>query len=109
MIVLSHSSIHMYLECPQKWKLKYLDKIPEKPKHFFSFGKSVHSALEYFYNVPALPASSLEAVLREYKARWLSEGYKSAAQEAEYFADGDRMVRAFYAKHIADFKPPFFA
>ena len=49
MRALSHSSISLYLECPQKWKFKYVDKIPEKPRHFFSFGQSCHEALEFFY------------------------------------------------------------
>jgi hypothetical protein len=31
---LSHSSISLYNECPQKYKFKYVDKIPEKPGPF---------------------------------------------------------------------------
>ena len=45
---LSHSSITLYNECPQKYKFRYIDAVPEKPRHFFSFGRSVHSALEPF-------------------------------------------------------------
>ena len=106
---LSHSSISMYVECPQKYKLKYIDKIPEKPKSFFSFGRSVHSALEFFYSVAALPAPTLDQVLAKYKEDWVSEGYKDAAEERKYFADGEKILREFYQKHIADFEPPFFA
>ena len=43
MRALSHSSISLYLECPLKYRYKYMDKLPEEPRHFFSFGKSVHS------------------------------------------------------------------
>ena len=43
---LSHSSITLYNECPQKYKFRYLDRIPETPRHYFSFGHSVHLALE---------------------------------------------------------------
>ena len=32
--VLSHSSIMLYRTCPQKWKFKYVDKVPEKPRSF---------------------------------------------------------------------------
>ncbi|MBI4055924.1 MAG: PD-(D/E)XK nuclease family protein [Elusimicrobia bacterium] len=106
---LSHSSISMYLECPQKYKFKYIDKIPEKPKYFFSFGQSVHSALEFFYGVPALPAPSLEEVLENYQKNWKKEGYKDAHQEREYFEEGKKILVRFYEKHIQDFKPPFFA
>ncbi|MBI4387364.1 MAG: PD-(D/E)XK nuclease family protein [Elusimicrobia bacterium] len=106
---LSHSSITLYLDCPQKYKFRYIDKIPEKPKHFFSFGRSVHSALEYFYNVPAAPPPGLPEVLAHYKARWVSEGYKDASQEAEYFDEGRRILEQFHARHAPQFAPPFFA
>jgi putative RecB family exonuclease len=99
----------MYVECPQKFKFRYLDKLPEKPKPFFSFGRSVHSALEFFYGVAALPAPTLEQVLASYKANWVSEGYKDAEEERKYFADGEKILRGFHAKHLADFEPPFFA
>ncbi len=69
---LSHSSISLFNECPQKYKFKYIDKIPEKPKYFFSFGQSVHLALEYFYGpvlTPAAPkAPSLEDLLKHFHA-----------------------------------------
>ncbi len=106
---LSHSSISLYQECPQKWKFKYIDKIPEAPKWFFSFGQSVHKALEFFYGVRMLPAPTLDELLAHYKRHWKKEGYKDARQEAEYFADGERILRGFYDKHIPTFRPPLFA
>ncbi len=105
---LSHSSISMYNECPQKYKFKYIDKIPEKPRHFFSFGQSVHLALEFFYGVTLPPAPTLEQVLAHYEKSWVSAGYKDKAQEQEYFEDGKAMITAFYEKHIKDFAVPFF-
>jgi len=99
----------MYLECPQKYKFKYVDKLPEKPKSFFSFGRSVHSALEFFYGVTALPAPALEQVLAHYKENWVSEGYKDTFEEEESFREGEQILRKFYAKHISSFTPPFFA
>src|SRR3989338_10182874 len=105
---LSHSSLTMYGECPQKYKFKYIEKIPEKSKPFFSFGNSVHRALEYFYNVKNPPPPSLERLLDYYKEHWLSPGYRDQAQEAEYFEDGKEILTKFYRKHIADFAVPFF-
>lgn len=105
---LSHSSISLYLDCPQKYKFRYLDKIPEAPRHFFSFGKSVHSALEYFYGAQLLPPPSLEEVLKVYKEGWISEGYKDAAQEKAYFAEGERILKEFYSKHIPNFQLPLY-
>lgn len=105
---LSHSSMSLYSECPQKYKFKYIDRIPEKPRHFFSFGSSVHSALEFFYGVKALPAPSLEELLAFYKGNWISAGYKDEFQEAEYFKDGQEILERFYQKHIQDFQIPYF-
>ena len=61
---LSHSSITLYGECPQKYKFRYVDAIPEKPRHFFSYGQSVHSALEFFYGVKTPVPPALEELLR---------------------------------------------
>lgn len=105
---LSHSSLTLYGECPQKYKFKYIDKIPEKPKHFFSFGNSVHQALEYFYGGKNLPAPTLEELLAYYREHWLSAGYRDEAQEAEYFEDGKEILTKFYRKHIAEFEFPYF-
>ena len=105
---LSHSSINLYWDCPKKWHFKYVEKIPEKPRHFFSFGKSAHNALEFLYDVRTLPPPSLEKVLANYEENWISEGYSGPEQEADYKAQGRRILEEYYAKHIASFKIPYF-
>lgn len=105
---LSHSSISLYGECPRKYKFKYVDKIPEKPRHFFSFGQSVHLALEFFYGVKTPVPPALPELLESYKKTWVSGGYRDAAQEAEYFDEGKRILQAFHAKHVRDFHVPYF-
>lgn len=105
---LSHSSISMYQECPQKYKFKYIDGIPERPKHFFAFGQSVHLALEFFYGVKAPPAPSLEQLLTHYAANWVKVGYKDKRQEDEYFENGKTILRDYYKKHIDSYHIPFF-
>ncbi|MDE2292821.1 MAG: PD-(D/E)XK nuclease family protein [Elusimicrobia bacterium] len=105
---LSHSSIGTYIECPMKWHFKYIQKMPEKPKHFFSFGKSVHDALEFLYGVKTLPPPSLDELLSHYEQNWLTEGYKDARQEAEYKEQGRTILRDYYSKHIEEFRIPLF-
>ncbi|MBI5596682.1 MAG: PD-(D/E)XK nuclease family protein [Elusimicrobia bacterium] len=105
---LSHSSIGMYIECPMKWHFRYVQKVPEKPKHFFSFGKSIHDALEYFYGVKTLPPPSIEEVLQYYSDHWLTEGYKDPKQEAEYKEQGRAILREYHKKHIDQFRIPYF-
>jgi len=105
---LSHSSINLYLDCPKKWQFKYIDKIPEKPRHFFSFGKTVHDALEYLYGGQTLPPPNLEQLLERYEKRWISEGYQSPQQEEDYKTQGRRILEEYYAKHIDSFRLPYF-
>lgn len=104
---LSHSSISLYNECPQKYKFKYIDKVPEKPRHFFSFGQSVHTALEFFYDVKVPAPPSLEDVLKHYREKWVSAGYKDEGQETEYFELGRGIIARFHDKHAKDFALPF--
>jgi RecB family exonuclease len=98
----------MYQECPQKYKFKYIDGIPERPKHFFAFGQSVHLALEFFYSVKAPPAPSLEELLKFYAQNWVKVGYKDKKQEDQYFEDGKTILRDYYKKHIDSYHIPFF-
>lgn len=105
---LSHSSISLYNECPQKYKFKYVDKIPEKPRHFFSFGQSVHLALEYFYGPKEPKAPSLEDLLKHYREIWVKGGYKDENQEAEYFEEGRQILTRFHDKHAKSFHVPYF-
>ncbi|UPT76106.1 MAG: PD-(D/E)XK nuclease family protein [Elusimicrobiota bacterium] len=98
----------LYNECPQKYKFKYVDKIPEKPRHFFSFGQSVHLALEYFYGVKEPKAPSLEDLLKHYREIWVKGGYKDSRQEEEYFEDGRQILTRFHDKHAKTFQLPYF-
>ena len=105
---LSHSSLSMYGECPLRYKLKYVDRIPEKPKHFFSFGRSMHKALEFFYGVEAPPAPPLELLLKNYEAGWESAGYRDQVQESEYFQDGKDILTGYYGRHASTFQVPLY-
>ena len=103
---LSHSSISLYAECPQKYKFRYVDAVPEKPRHFFSFGRSVHSALEFFYAPKTPVPPTLDELLKNYREVWVQEGYRDQSQEVEYFEEGRRILKAFHDKHSKDFHVP---
>lgn len=92
----------MYEECPQKFKFKYIDRIPEKPKPYFSFGKSVHAGLEFLFSRPSGALPSIDELLAFYKENWLREGYATPEEERNYFLEGERILRGFYDKHKAD-------
>lgn len=101
---LSYSSISTYLDCPKKWHYRYVEKIPEKPKHFFSFGKSMHSALEFLYQADAAPP--LEKLLRFYYENWINEGYDTVELEDAKKKEGEGILRQYYDKNVPGFRRP---
>jgi RecB family exonuclease len=102
---LSYSSISTYIECPLKFKLKYIDGLSEKPKPYFSFGSSLHDALEFMYSFRP-PPPSLEDVLKYFEKNWISQGYASEEEEEGYFSYGKDILREYYKENIKDLKPP---
>lgn len=102
---LSYSSISTYIECPLKFKLKYIDGLSEKPKPYLSFGSSLHDALEFMYSYRP-PPPSLEDVLSYFEKNWISEGYANEEEEEGYFSYGKEILREYYKENIKDLKPP---
>lgn len=107
----SYSKMGMYKECPQKYKFRYVLKLPEKPKYYFAFGSALHKAMEYLYSSLKPPFPPLENVLAFFKNDWEStsysdKGYASKLKESEGYFEGVRIIKAYYAKHVADTLSP---
>lgn len=122
---LSYSSVRTYLECPLRWKFLYIDRRPEAPKGYFSFGRTVHSVLEELLR-PLVVAPSrraevgltqrtldafpppdgeggapgqmmtTEEMLETYARLWSGEGYSSPEEEARYRSLGEEMLRRYH-------------
>lgn len=101
----SQSKMGLYRECPLKYKFRYILKIPEKPKYFFTFGTILHSVMEYLYSTQQFPP--LEDTLKFFKQKWSAQtwqekGYGSLEKEQEGFLEGQEIIKKYYAKHLAD-------
>lgn len=107
MVSLSYSSIDLYLRCPLQYKLGYIDRLKRKPKHYFSFGSSLHEAVENFYSLKVGEPPTLKEFLETYKKNWVSEGYENQEQEQAYFRKGQEILTEFYRLHAADYRMPF--
>ncbi len=53
---LSYSSYRTYLECPLRWKYLYVERRPETPHGYFTFGRVVHSVLEELVRPLVVPS-----------------------------------------------------
>ena len=46
---LSKSQIGIFCQCPQRWKLQYLDRLPQTPNKYQERGTNIHKEIEGFY------------------------------------------------------------
>ena len=120
---LSYSSYRAYLECPLRWKFLYIDKLPEAPRGYFTFGRVVHSVLEELVRPMVLPSArrvgeaesqrtldewhaaagptpralmTTEELLALYDRSWLSDGYSSPEEETRYRALGRELLLRYH-------------
>jgi RecB family exonuclease len=102
---LSATSLSTYRRCPQQWKLKYVDRLPEEDKPFFNLGTAVHAALEVFYAGRVASPPPLDDVLAVFHREFDPEAYGSEEEAARRRADGVKMVGDFHRKHADGFEP----
>ena len=125
---LSHSSVQTYTECPLRWKFLYVDRLPEAPRGYFSFGRTVHSVLEEMLRPLVVPGErwtatgerqrtldewthgraaaprllTSEELLTAYERLWISEGYTSAEEERRYRALGEDLLLRYRETLVAE-------
>jgi len=121
---LSYSSFRTYEECPLRWRFLYVDKFPEAPRGYFTFGRVVHSVLEELVAPLVVPTArragesdrqrtldewhartgppstprwmTREELLAAYDRAWSGEGYVSAEEESRYRALGREILLRYY-------------
>jgi RecB family exonuclease len=121
---LSYSSYRTYQECPLRWRFLYIDRLPEAPRGYFTFGRVIHSVLEelvaplvipsarrtgeserqrtldeWHAHAGAMPAQrwmTADELLAAYDRAWSGEGYVSPEEESRYRALGRELLLRYY-------------
>jgi putative RecB family exonuclease len=109
MPVYSHSRIQTYENCPQQYKLKYIDRIepPEGEEGIEAFlGNRVHKVLEKLYKELILTKlNTLEDLLGFYKAQWDKNWHdnvvivKKEFTKDHYYQTGLDAVTNYYKRY----------
>jgi putative RecB family exonuclease len=127
---LSYSSYHTYLECPLRWKFLYIDRLPETPRGYFTFGRVIHGILEELVRPLVTPAArragegeaqrtlddfhpkgvpradvlpmSRTELLAAYERAWSGEGYTSPEEEARYKELGRDLLLRYYQRFLQE-------
>ena len=102
----SYSQISTYLECPLRYKLRYVDRLPTKPRPYFSFGATLHRCLVYYFGKRRKQPPALAKWLGFYRQTWTSAGYRSPEEEERYKAAGQDILTTFWQRHAVPFHQP---
>jgi len=108
---LSYSRIAVYDDCPKRYKFIYVDKLPTMERSYFSFGNSIHKALEIFYhpekNFVRTKKPPLEYLLKLLDEHWISAGYRTEYQEKKAKEEALQILRKLYRETIFGFHPAY--
>lgn len=108
----SYSRLKTYDECPYKYKLTYLLRVPTKSNYSLSFGQAIHQTFEEFFKaglnvgqqVNLFDGDGVKDLLSKkmlldlYEKAWTTNGtgYESARQKDEYYQKGLKIMEMFW-------------
>ncbi|MEN0128045.1 MAG: PD-(D/E)XK nuclease family protein [Brevundimonas sp.] len=87
---LSPSRANDFLQCPQLFRFRVIDRLPEPPSAAAARGTLVHAVLERLFDLPA-PQRTLDAAHALVPTQW-EELREHSPQVAELFPDADALA-----------------
>lgn len=103
---LSYSSISTFERCPLQYRFTYLDRLPKKSSPALSFGSSVHSALENFFDKKKGEPVSANELIEILDFNWVRDGYKDIHEEWQYRKEAEVLLREYHRLNSKSFTPP---
>lgn len=100
---ISPTKLSLYLACPVKYRWTYIDdrgKWYLRSKSYYSFGTSLHRALEAFHGADGIGVDTTAEVLAAYEDNWIDAGFSSSEEMAEAYHEGKEMLEL----HVQDYQ-----
>ncbi len=103
----SYTKLSTYKQCPYKYRLKYIDKVPEEMKTIEQFmGQRVHEALERLYkNLISAKIIPVKEVLEHYGKNWEEKWddnikfVKKDLSRDNYRELGEKCIKDYYGNY----------
>lgn len=99
---LSYSKLSVYHRCGFQYRLRYVERIPSRPKAHFRFGSVLHSVLGKFYRYAGEGKPSLEYLLGLFEDVWPTD----TERHRRSYDLGIEVLREYYRANIATWSPP---
>jgi DNA helicase-2/ATP-dependent DNA helicase PcrA len=99
---LSYRQIDDYETCPLKYRYLHVLRVPLLAHHAVVYGHAVHEAVRgHFERRLAGRTADVEALVADFHAAWVSEGFLSREHEEERRREGETALRRFHAEEAA--------
>ncbi|RJR31616.1 PD-(D/E)XK nuclease family protein [Candidatus Parcubacteria bacterium] len=110
----SFTQIRAFESCPYQYRFAHILKVPVRGKGIFSFGKTIHSTLQKFFDLAKQRAGSEQKdlfgnsvknseasvsvgqLLEIYKNSWIDDWYASREDKEKYRTKGEKILKEFY-------------
>ena len=96
---LSYSRVSAFMNCGLLYRLKYIEKVPARPKPHLGFGRILHSTLARFYSLDAA-CPTFDDLLQIYRGYWKPEG----DPYEKHYPKGFHMLETYYKLNIGDYE-----
>jgi len=96
----SPTRLRTFLSCPMMYRLEYVEKVGKfyhRARAGFTFGSTLHQALQTFHQDGGSAAVSAPALVEKMEAVWQSQGYEDAAHEQAHKDEAVRILETYHA------------
>ena len=96
LIHLSSTKIDTYNSCPLKYRLKYIDKVPErKTRATGEFGSILHTILEEFHGLES-EGQTTEALFELLEKHWREDSFEYRQRGEEFKKQGEEILTDYF-------------
>jgi RecB family exonuclease len=106
-IRLSFSRVETYQQCPLKFRFGYVDQLPALPGPALSWGRSIHAALERWWDQKLPEPPPVEVLLQALYEGWDDSGFAGMAREEKlrWYAYAQDVLRRHHARYAPVYTP----
>lgn len=102
----SFSKIELFLQCPLRYELHYIEGKPHKIQNLFylNVGRNVHEALKIFFSTD-LEKRSIDYLMNILEEKWNSRKFKNELESKEWLKESKAMLFKFFREEELKIKP----
>jgi putative RecB family exonuclease len=93
---MSPTKLNTYLTCAKQYYFAYVARLPRYARSYFSFGSSIHGALQDFHAAGGTATQPVETLLGNLEQSWVTAGYTTPEEQQIRFDLGQELLSNYY-------------